>query len=384
MNAKIILPVILVIISLGILLYFAVAHYDLNTIKIPDPKQEYDVYSHIVNGHPYSFQTKDNLLVSCLTTTYLPAMIQKITHLNPVTLFRYYAIPLMMWLPLIVYFIAAKYLSLYHSFLVGIAFAAQPFYTIAPMAARIVLGNTFLALGILVLLSNITNKRKVLYLIPISVMMVITHYGTTFVAIAFLALWLITSLIHSRLKWKPTISLIPIAVFLGLLIFGVVIWYGVLTNTALSYAGGVIHNSLIDMVVPTAQDSMTKVALGMTFFTMNVPQKIEFVLTWMLIVTAGIGLLLNLKNKSLSIPTMVGFGLMTLCVLVPTIGRTNGIERIYFFFSALILICMVMGLNKLSYMLKIRTWILPTTLCGLYFITASGITYSLFGYSRFA
>ena len=167
-----------------------------------DASREYQVYQVMINGGILDMGAQ-NLLLSCFFTTAIPAFLQKLSGFDALLLYKVYICLIVMWLPLVVYLLARRFMDGYLALMVAVLFMAQPYYLAAISYARIMIAVLFFALLLLTFLENIPLKHKA-WLVPVlSLMVVLSHYGTTYVVISLLTGWLVL-LIIQRLwcKWR--------------------------------------------------------------------------------------------------------------------------------------------------------------------------------------
>ncbi len=369
---------ILVAVSLAVMLHFAISYYDFTK---GDAAIEYQVYSAIVGGEPISFNAP-NLLVSCLTTTYLPALIQRVTHIESTLLFRYYAVPLMIWLPLVVYWLALRFLHPFEAFCVGLLYIAQPYFVVAPMVSRIVIANTLFVLSVLMVLQrNIRLPWKVILLGIIVGAMVVTAYSVTFLAVAFYVGWLLVGFGYGFVKRSIWKTLVPIAILVLFVVGASGIWLHFITWLPWQLA---IEITIDVFGGAAAQNGMTSVAVGQTFWYMNNAQRVDFLLTWLVMGLISLGLLVGFRRLSVGhAAAIAGYGLLTAGILFPALDAYFGIQRIYFCVSAFLLIFLVYGIRWLAKLTRVSPCLSLSVATGAYFVVGSGLLYYMMGYDRF-
>lgn len=365
-------------ISLAIVCHFAANYYDFTR---GDAALEYQVYLAIVNGNPMPFNSP-SLLVSCLTTTWLPAMIQRLTHFDMDVLFRYYAIPLMVWSPFVVYLLAARFVTPFESFCVGLLYIAQPYFVVAPMVSRIVIANTLLLLSILIPLQRrIPLAWKVVLLTVILGAMVVTAYSVTFLAVGLYAGWLLVGFVYGwrrRRIWK---SLVPVGLMLLIVVVASAFWLGFMTWLPWALVKNLVRDTLTGAAV---QNGMTSVVLGQTFWTMNNVQRFDFLITWLVMGLITLGLVLRAKRFSIGQAAGVAaYALLVVGVLIPALDAHFGIQRVYFCVSGLLLIFLVYSIRWLAKLVKVSPCISLAATTVVYAFVGSGLLYYTMGYDRF-
>ena len=101
-------PVVIYLIALAILLPFALGSGFTLT---GDTSSEYALYFAIVETGVWD-PPVDNLLASCLSTTLFPALIQRVTHVDPLLVFQLYCCFTIAFLPVTIYYLAKRYLPI--------------------------------------------------------------------------------------------------------------------------------------------------------------------------------------------------------------------------------------------------------------------------------
>ena len=360
--------------SLGVVLYYAVAIFDFspNTTDPHDAQREYQVYKSVVDGKPMTLE-KDNTLVGALLTTWLPALVQKVTHVDPTTLYRYFSIPLVVWLPLVVYFLVKRYLSAFMAFLVGMLFVSQPYYLVAPSVARIVVATTLFALGVLVVVNERWGLwRKGILLVLLSGLMVVSHCGTAMAVVAFLIGWLTLSFVL-RGHWQAVSSkqIVTIGIFAIILGLFSWLWFGYAAHFLGTHVMRVSTGIIAGKVPATVTGSVgiAQTIMGANFGGLDIIHKLEMIGTWLLFAAIGAGFVMQREKHYLFLSAaVVGIALVALALVSPWLNGYYGIQRVYFHFSFLLLPFAVYGLMWLSKTAKIWQWTLPTVLTVFYFV----------------
>ena len=367
-------PILLLAMSLGVVTYYAVAIFDFspNTTDPHDAQREYQLYKSVVDGKPMTLN-KDNTLVGALLTTWLPALVQKVTHIDPATLYRYFSIPLVVWLPLVVYFLVKHYLSAFMAFLVGLLFISQPYYIVAPSVARIVVATTLFALGVLVVVNERWGLwRKGILLVVLSGLMVVSHCGTAVAVVAFLIGWLTLSFVL-RGHWQAVSSKQILTIGMFAVILGLVswFWFGYAAHFLGTHVARVSTGIIAGKVPATVTGSVgiAQTIMGSNFGGLDIIHKLEMIGTWLLFAAIGAGFVMQREKHYLFLSAaVVGIALVALALVSPWLNGYYGIQRVYFHFSFLLLPFAVYGLMWLSKTARIWQWTLPTVLTVFYFV----------------
>ena len=418
---------IIYFLALGITLGYALTKTEI----ISDKAIEYLLYLEAVKSGSWHFVT-DNIVNSCLMITYIPAIIQRITHIDATLLFKIYPCFFYSLMPMFVYLTSRKYLNIWYSlisaFLIlsNFYFLYNSFYT-----GRVGLAWAFFA-G---LIWAVLNQRFVWSLV-LSILIIFSHYGTAYVAIIILGTAWLVSLIIKR-KWNK--EYLNFGIVLAVLIAVTLVWHGAIARESGRYTEEFVKSALTleptkpeditekykqttspdqNPVVTTSngqtsetqsvitsstpdteksvitqrigtifeleyKESVVQVAFGKTLPYMNIPQKIEFVLSWLIVLLLTGGLLAALLRNKLSdihaIMAVTVYGLIVLTVAIPYLSVFYGISRVYFTAMAIIAPCFAMGTQEVSKLLKINGYILPAIILVVYALCVSGIMHSWFG-----
>ena len=127
-------------------------------------------------------------------------------------------------------------------------------------------------------------------------------------------------------------------------------------------------------------DIMTLVVAGQTFSTMNNAQRVEFAVTWFIVLFMGIGILCRIRRPDETWWLAITCGVILIGTLaVRTAGFVYGIERVFFHVSFIVMPYFVFGCNRISSWLKMNQHIIPVAIVAVYFLAGSGILYYAWG-----
>ena len=265
-------------------------------------------------------------------------------------------------------------------------------------------------------------SRRFIWSLVFSILVIFSHYGTAYVAIIIMGTTWLVSLIIKR-KWSTEFR--NLGIVLAVLVLVTLAWHGAIAKESGRYAEEFIISSItLEPTTPqdvtlqykktatnnqtTAQETpsadkeknelkqrigtlfelqykepVVQIAFGKTWPYMNIPQKIEFVLSWIIVVLLSFGLLMALiRNKLIdnhAIMAVTAYGLILLAITIPWLSVYYGITRIYFTAMAIIAPCFVMGTQEISKRLKINGYILPSIIIVSYALCVSGILHYWFG-----
>ena len=390
----------IVVLSLAIILHYALT-FDLSS----DASREYAVMLAMMDSGTFAIKHNETTLISCLFTTYIPGLIATQFNISTEIIYRLFPCLFIMWTPLLVYLIVRRYVSPGVAFVVALFFMGQNYYLWSASLARIGIAVMFFALAIYCLTGNeLKSWRLGGMLIVCAAGIVFAHYGTTFVTIALIGLWLLIKVIgytinkankatvHPRWENICFLFLIPILALS-------LVWHGIVFDRPMSDGMTFAERAVKEIVMPAesvgggtsqnplfamgSRESVIQVAFGATLSRMNIPQRIEFVFSWLMIlmITFGVGYSLW-KREQLSTLALAGFLLLVWTVLSPYTGLAYGIARVYFQCSVILLSCLGIGLEYLGSRSKVPAALIGFCVAVPYILCTSGIMHSLFGLSR--
>ncbi len=378
--------------TLGILLYYNLSHPPVN-----DGVKEYEAYLlNIQNGWEY----RRTLVNSCLTTTWLPAIIQRYTGIDQMVLFRIFPTMFYAFMPVFTYLIARRYLATRYAIVACLVVLANSHFLFFPDIGRVGVGIAFLAGMIWALL-----EKQMWWAIVFALLVVFSHYGTALIAMgtAF-AGW------ASYLLWRRKLPLQYLVVFL-VLVASIGVWHFWISD----YSGWVMwtYGTQVEMPAMTGDVIGPKVVAGEvqvpawspdTFLDINtreyavlralglvgmtIPEMIEVVANWIVVGSITLGLWLLLRRKQVeAIFKLMGMSLWLLIILtvaIPWLSQFYGGMRVYFTTLPVLAIGLPVGLKWIvekSGMDKVK--VKPIVFCGIVLailaLSTSGLVYRPFG-----
>ena len=392
--------------SMFVLIYsitlFITLSYAIYTMKITsDQAVEYDLYTQMVRSGRWTF-VKDNIVNSCLTVTLIPALLQRLTNIDASLLFKVFPCFFYSLMPSFVYLISRKYLDKKYSILTALFVLAHFFFMYYPAIGRVGVALGFSA-G---MLWGIINRRYITAS-AFAGLLTISHYGTAYFFLFALGItWCILLL---RRKFNTDFK--TVSIVLVVLILAIGIWHVSIAKASANYSEGFIKSAItfnsvtLDEPHPAPEiprdkkttessrlanffklehrDPTIQAAFGKTLPYMNIPQKIEFVLSWMMVLSLCGGFLLMLYRRQFSethtIMACIMFSFILITLIIPHISIYYGIGRVYFTSLIALAPCFTIGVQKLAEQIKIRGYVLQTALVTSYALTVSGTTHLLFG-----
>ena len=154
-----------------------------------DIELEYHVFTLVNAAHQWSMALYQDPYMACLSITILPTYLQNLLHINSLYIFKFF-IQFIGALPVVViYYLSKEYVSGVTAFLAGFLYITFPtFMTDMAFLNRQGVAFAFFSLMIFALLNTEyfgTRARMVLMLL-LATGMVLSHYSTSYVAIAVL------------------------------------------------------------------------------------------------------------------------------------------------------------------------------------------------------
>jgi len=408
-------PGIIYLMGLAIVLVYA---FTTNYIEVGDTAREYYIYSFLAQGGDWQTlfgkaQGIYSLQRVCLSTTAIPAYLQRLFGFDMLLFFKLYTCFFISFLPVAVYFIAKKFIRNTYAFLVAVFFMGQVCFIHAPSMARSNVALLFFALALLVILKlDISKRVRYSVIFVLAGGMVISHYSTTYISLfLFLATGIVILLwqLFRRTQLPSKNSILAVCLSL---VIGITVWYGFITHTPwveavrfvkqitlttfspLSSTGGSPEKNY-EITKVESRDKITQVAFGVknpdgdATFTFNWA---TFVFNWLVVVIMSYGLLITLvkwrKDKAVPlgylILSMIGYATIIGVVILPWVSRAYGIERTYYQMLVFLGIYFIFGCSDIAKRLRLKPImiILPVLLPYLYFTYTTGIIYSITGWGQ--
>ena len=340
-------PPLLYVIGLVIQLYYALSN---NYTDSSDSALNYNTYIGIAQTGQWQPQV-DNILSSCLTTTLFPAMLQRLTGIDPLLLFKVYSCVLIAFLPVIVYLIAKRYMKPEYAFIAALFIVTRFYFFKGPIFARIDIALLFFALALLVLPMAIRTWQKYSLLALLSVFIVISHYGTAFVSIFILGLACVI-LQASYLLTKPRrLYTGGVLILFICLVTSSFLWYSLFPIGPLHYGTFVVKTAVAahgDYLNIGAKETVVYIFLGAGLKHLLLDMKMNFALFWFINALMASGLIATLLkkwqvDKEIIYIALASYIVIFLALLVTPIETYYGFIRIYFQAIVILVIFLVIG-----------------------------------------
>jgi len=263
-------------------------HYNLSHPVVNDGVYEYRSYLlNIKEGWLYRYSSVN----SCLVSIWFPAMLQRMTGLDPYILYRVYPPFFYALAPAFVYLISRKYFSIGNAVTASLVIALSSYILFFPD-----LGRVGVSLGLLAGLIWSLLEKKLLTSLIFATLVVYAHYGIALIAIGLVGAILIGRLIWDKHLMKVTVvALCTLVLITGGWHFGISHYSGDSMLWTLLHpkeARGVLEDYIpgVRVDVPQgsffeleARDYVTQEAFGRHFITNSAPLKIEIISNWVVV-----------------------------------------------------------------------------------------------------
>ncbi len=443
-------PATIFLMSVSLLLMYSLRS---NHIIDGDTHREYFMFR-AISEHLYWSQLGFGNLDACLSITLMPAIYQIFLSLNPEYLLKLISSLLVSVLPLVVYFLSKKYLGSFYAFLASVFLMSQIKFLQTPSFTRVSIATLFFALAIWVLFHDGISEfsKRVLFII-FAASIVLSHYGVTYATFYVLLLtWVGMQILSSiafrkkeltplptknpalkedppnfssqggaslgsntmaskattveliQARFKGGITVTIIVLFLAMLFF----WYSQMVGDTFESGVSFTYNTFTSwqwFLAEQAADQPIQAAFGETYPYSGVPQRIEFVFSWLTIIFIAIGVLSTAGRfkAMVSIPQaghekpdfllkkfeaeflMLSIGcciILVATVVFPVISKYYGSGRTYFQMVFPLSIFLVIGGITVARYLKSRPyWVILMVLVP-YFLCTTGTIHQVFGFPK--
>jgi len=370
--------------TLAGVLYYNLAHPPVN-----DGVKEYETF---LLNLDYGWEYRRTLVNSSLITTWLPAMIARITNWDAMTLFRvtppiFYAL-----MPAFTYLIARRYLAVRYAIVASLVVIANSHILFFPDIGRVGVGIAFFAGMLWALL-----EKRLWWAIGFALLVVFSHYGTALIAMGTAFACLFGYLVwRKKLLKRYLVVFLVLAVAVGVWNFWissysgwVMLTYG--TQTELPALTGDIYGPTIGPGSEAWLDIHTReyaVLRALGLVGMTIPETIEVVANWIVVGSITLGLWLLVRSKqvddALKIMGASLWLLIIFTVAVPWLSQFYGGMRVYFTALPVLATGLPVGVKWIAEKARIdKARVKPIVLCGLVVailaLSASGLVYRPFG-----
>ncbi|MDP6586301.1 MAG: hypothetical protein QF535_16740, partial [Anaerolineales bacterium] len=272
------------------------------------------------------------------------------------------------------------------------------------------------ALPLIRIIKRIDTQALIL-MIGACILLVLSHYGTTFLLLFCLGITVLALPLIHIIKRIDTKALIPVGLVFITMLIATISWYFVVApstgNVVKKFVLQTITFNSVTLDAPRilpqtpveeseeiterfeqgsrfdnflkieSRELSVQAALGKTLSYMSIPQKIELVVSWLVVMILSYGMLILIRSKiapveyKLLSSSFYFFVVMT--VLIPHLSVFYGVARAYFTAQIVIAPCLLLGSDSISKRLKVHRYILPTLALTVLGLATSGILHSWFG-----
>jgi uncharacterized membrane protein len=371
-------------VAFAIVLWYGLTHLPVN-----DGVWEYADYMNNIQQGGWKFRLSS--VNSCLVTTYLPALVYKITGGD--TLFIFRLIPALFYplMPAFTYLIARRYVTVRNAVIASLVVLCSSYFIFFPDIGRVGVSMAFMAGMIWALLS-----KRMAWSIIFAVLLVFSHYATSFIAVGIVGLTWIVYLIWQRKSLKQYLIVFIVLLLLTLVWhFGVARYSGDWMFSTLfqtKQAGALPVYDSLDKLVPVLLDPASREpavqeALFLNANQMTVPQFIEILSNYLMVIMVSFGLFLTLRRKDIDrqfkIMALSFYGLIIFTVAIPWLSVYYNGMRVYYNSTILLAVCFPIGVEKLSKFIKTPMLAVSGFILIMYALSTSGLIYNLFGLHKY-
>lgn len=400
-DIKRIYPFLIYFISISIILLIPLRSNHLIGV---DVHAEYYFFQTTLNNlHWMPFA--DSTLDSSLSISLLPTIFQSLLNVPSEMLYRILYPILFSVSPLIVYAISQKYISETYSFLTSCLYMFQSQFLWTEANPRTCVAILFFALSIMTLFSkNITQLNKKILVIIFIASCIMSHYTTSYIFFVMIGIsYIALNIISIKYNIQKPFSKNIVVLFIVLIIF----WYSMITGRAFYSAVHFVNQILLNFhnfLEASARDATVMSVLGSGIGEKQIPHKIEFIFTWLIFITTGIGLAITIKDyksfihlRQISIKAdiikekfevayviiaVICAGLLTMMISLPYISKGYDIQRLYLMLNIILSIFSIIGAAYVSNRIKVKPYVMILMILLPYLLCITGITYNVFDVQR--
>ncbi len=228
---------VVAVIAYAIVFIYAFTH---DYTAVSDSSLEYKLYLHYIEVGSWGYI--DKVLNSCLMTVYFPAVIQRITNIEPLLLFKLWACLWIPLLPIALYHIARQYLNNVWAMLPPLLLMSQAYFLWSPSFARVLISIGFYAITIYFIFyyrGSMWFKGGVIILSV--VLMCLSHYGIPLVGLLMLLFTWVVSLVYRKAKRIKQLFTKELSIAVITLVVVMTIWYGFVAQQSFSNIAAIVR-----------------------------------------------------------------------------------------------------------------------------------------------
>ena len=394
-------PVVIFSISISLLLLLSLRSNHLIGI---DTHQEYYFFQTTLNNLHWS-AFGHSTLDACLAISLLPTIYQFILNISPEFLFKILYSLIYSIFPLIIYILSKKYIGESYAFLASCFFMFQHNFLFTAFHARANIAMLFFAFAMMTLFNDNIEplKKRILFIVFMASCMV-SHYSTTYIFFfVMLGTFIGIEALSKKYSFEKILSSTIVVLFFAFIFF----WYSQVTEAAFNVGVGFIKNmfvSLNNFFIEEARSEAAQAMFGKGIMQKGIPQKIEFVFTWLTFAFIGIGIITLIRRyKEMSFPelklkkpdflkdkfevtyfviALACSGLLVATVAVPHITGGYGLHRLYPLAITILSVFFAIGGMVLSKHLKVPAYLIILLVLIPYFFCVTGASYQIFDHPR--
>jgi uncharacterized membrane protein len=359
-------PISLWLIGLGLLLMHGLTS---NNIIGRDVHAEYYCFQLTLSNFLWDINNYYNPYNACLDITILPTVYKVLTNISSEYIFKLYFNIIGSIIPLVLYIVSKKYFKKEFAYCAALLFTFQIFFINLSSAVRQEIAILFFFLAVMVLFDDYLKEKliqkKILFLI-FTLSTIVSHYTTSYVAFALLIPILLLPFFRSLIKERTLCFKNFDLIFLYLLFLGV--WFLFYANVQFNAAGDVIAATAgvaggTGIVGGGTRDSLVLSMLGIGL--KSLPNTISAIVNDVIFLLMGIGLLTiiqdyrkrkNFMDTSFILGILLSITILALFIIVPTVSKFYGPERLFFQLLIFTSPLFVLGVIKLSKIIKKPHW----------------------------
>ncbi len=381
------------LVGLGITLYYAL----FKQVILSDQMQEYKIYLSVIQTGHWQW-VSDSIVNSCLTVTLLPAYMQRFTQIDAELVFKVWPCLLYPLMPAFVYLITRRYTNVRYAVLSSCLVLSSMYFLYYPAMGRVGIALAFLAGMVWGLL-----KRNYILSGLFAVAVVFSHYGTAAIAIILVLFVVVYMVARRRFNVDFRIAVSTLVILVSLFYvwhYVIVVESGRYVDNFALYSADSALTAVPDIrqdvsIVPDptvnsanfylleSRDPVVQVAFGKTLSIMNIPQKIEFVLSWLIVIILSLGLVYCVLRRKLTTPhaviAVVAYSLILSAIVIPYISQAYGAVRTYFTSLVVLAPMFAIGIRDFSARFKLRGEWIGFGILLLYALCTSGVMHLMFG-----
>lgn len=370
-------PLVIFLISISLLLLLSLRSNHLLGI---DTHMEYYFFRTTMDNLHWSV-FGHSAADACLSISLLPTIYQSLLNISPEFLFKILYSLIYSISPLVIYVISKKYVGEFYAFLASCFFMFQQIFLWTEYNARTSIAILFFALVMMTLFNDkIDPLRKRILFIIFMASCIVSHYSTSYIFF-FIILGVFVGMVILPRKYsiKKVVSLTMVLLFFAFIFF----WYSQVTETAFNSGVCYIENTLTKLnmfFIVESRRGNVQTMFGAGVMQKGIPQKIEFVFTWLTFAFIGIGIITLIRRyKEMSFPELnfkkpdflkekfeVGYFMIALAcsallvafVALPFVSTSYGIDRLYAVAITILSVFFVIGgimVSKLFFFFKKKT-----------------------------